>query len=126
MEIYEEEQESRAIPGITDSITKQAVTGTNYPVVNVKLTSSIPKYKLEALSKLLKSDVKVSDTDENEEQLANVVYVALKSDAIYKPIGKIMPKQVKTLMSILVGLDVELETKPGVIMDSKYIYALSS
>ena len=127
MEMYEEEQTNkREIKGITDKVTKDAKVDVQYPVINVILTGGTPKYKLQALAKLLKSSVK--SEDENMVIADNSVHVALKSEeqGVYQPIGRVMPQQIKTLMSILVGVQLELEMEKGKIMDSKYIYALSS
>lgn len=125
MEMYEEEQTNkREVRGITDKVTKDAKVDVQYPVINVMLTGGTPKYKLQALARLLKSSVK---SDDEEVVLQdNSVHVALKAEGVYKPIGRVMPQQIKTLMSILVGIELELEMEKGNIMDKKYIYALSS
>ena len=120
----EETRKKREIKGITDKVTNSTYEGKNYPVVNVLLTEATPKYKLQALSRLLKSSVKTYDVDNMEEDQS--IYVALKTDSIYKPVGRVTPQQVKTLMSILMGVNVELELEEGKVMDRMYIYALSS
>lgn len=125
MEYYEEEQiAKRKIRGITDTVSKHVEEDVKYPVVNVILDESVPRYKLQALSRLLKSSIKTDDVSSADDDKS--IYVALKTDKIYKPIGRVMPKQVKTLMAILIGLKVELELEKGKFMDAKYIYALSS
>jgi hypothetical protein len=125
MEIIEEEvRPKREVKGITDKVTQSAISEIQYPVINILLDTAVPRYKLEALSRLLKSHVKDDNIDGVEQDLS--VYVALKTDKVYKPIGRIMPKQIKTFMSIVHGLKVELEVEEGKIMDAKYIYALST
>ncbi|AFQ29894.1 hypothetical protein P4493_05410 [Bacillus thuringiensis] len=125
MQVYEEEVRHKEVAGITDKITRNVVTGIQYPVVNILLTDNMPKHKMTALVSLLKAEV--TKSEDSEDQLNKAVYISLKKgDEVRKPIGRILPKQVKTMMSILTGVDLELEMSQGEIMDSKYIYALSS
>lgn len=125
MEFIEEEKRvKREIKGITDTVTQGTSEEVKYPVINIVLDKSTPRYKLQALSKLLKSSVKTDDAGESLGDMS--ISVALKTDTTYKVIGKVMPNQVKTLMSIIVGMSAELEREKGEIMDSMYIYALSN
>ncbi|MEC2463865.1 hypothetical protein P9X10_02960 [Bacillus cereus] len=124
IEVYEEETRHKEVAGITDTITRNVVSGINYPVVNILLSDNMPQHRMASLKNLLTSEVQKSD--DSEEQLDNAVYLSLKGDGFRQPIGRILPKQVKTMMYILTGIDMELEMEQGKIMDKKYIYALSS
>lgn len=114
----------REVKGLTDKVTANVERDVTFPVINIMLDQATPRYKLQALSKLLKSSVKTDEAGESTEDKS--VSVALKTEDTYKVIGRVMPNQIKTLMSILIGLSVELEMEEGRVMDTKYIYALSS
>lgn len=126
-EYYEEEEQAEKyeIKGVTDKVTKSTVEETTYPLVHIIVDSGIPKYKIEALKRLLKSRVK-NEAIKDDIATDDSIYIALRANGVTKTIGRIMPQQVKTLMSILTGVDIELELEKGKFMDSKYVYALSS
>lgn len=110
------------------SLTTSLVT---VSVINIIVTKGTPRYKLEALSRLLTTGVRVEDVDDNRIETAgltggNEVTVAIKSATNYKVIGSVMPQQIRTLMSLMMGETLELEVEKGVFKEPFYIYALSS
>lgn len=122
MEIVDEVKvQERNIEGLTGKVTRNVASDVEYPLIKVFLDNGVQKYKLEALSRLMKSGVKTDDST-----LTNMsVSVGLVAGEKLKIIGRVMPTQIKTLMSTLTGLDVILELEEGKELDETYIYALS-
>lgn len=120
------ENRNRHIAGLTDKVTTRVEYGNSYPCLNILMDENVPRYKLQALSRLVKTGVSVDDDElEVEYDASQEVYVALKTERQYSVIGKVLPEQVKTLMSILIDTRLELELSKGVFKDPIYAYALS-